>query len=323
MAIQANIQIAHVDRIRRHSRALVRELGFMNQALAETDLSPSAVHAILEIGGAGKKTAQEIGDALLLEKSTVSRLLASLIAQSLLTQGRAPGDARRKHFRLTGAGVALFEKIERFARRQVANALENIGAPTTETIIAGLSAYADALKDSRQNKDLSTRQVPQPGVEIVPGYSTGLLGRMVAMHASFYARKAGFGREFETLVARDMAQFLTRIDRPANGTWFARKDNEIVGGISIDGEELGPGIGHIRWFIVDDAARGAGLGTRLMNAAMEFVEEQKFSEVHLWTFEGLAAARALYESRGFVLAGQKLGQKWGTQVLEQKFVWKR
>ncbi|WP_342212198.1 hypothetical protein [Roseitalea porphyridii] len=41
---------ATIAHIRDASRRLVRELGFMQATLAGTDLSPSAVHAIIEIG---------------------------------------------------------------------------------------------------------------------------------------------------------------------------------------------------------------------------------------------------------------------------------
>ena len=36
--------------LRKFSRRLVRELGFMRNTLADSDLAPSAVHAIIEIG---------------------------------------------------------------------------------------------------------------------------------------------------------------------------------------------------------------------------------------------------------------------------------
>jgi len=154
------------------------------------------------------------------------------------------------------------------------------------------------------------------------GYSPGLLGRIVQLHASYYSKKVSFGLEFETLVACDMAAFLTRINRPMNATWFVENNGVIAGGISIDGEDLGAGIGHIRWFIVDDTIRGAGFGSGLMKVAMDFVQEQDFKEVHLWTFDGLKAARVLYEKHGFVLVEENPGQNWGKEVLEQKFVFK-
>ena len=40
-----------ISDLREVSRRLVRELGFMRSTLAQSDLPPSAVHAILEIAG--------------------------------------------------------------------------------------------------------------------------------------------------------------------------------------------------------------------------------------------------------------------------------
>jgi hypothetical protein len=39
----------------------------------------------------------------------------------------------------------------------------------------------------------------------------------------------------------------------------------------------------------------------------------------LWTFEGLNAARHLYEKHGFRVTRQQLGNQWGSEVNEQRF----
>jgi hypothetical protein len=38
------------------------------------------------------------------------------------------------------------------------------------------------------------------------------------------------------------------------------------------------------------------------------------------SFEGLGAARHLYEKRGFRLVEQRRGKQWGTEVNEQRFL---
>jgi GNAT superfamily N-acetyltransferase len=162
-----------------------------------------------------------------------------------------------------------------------------------------------------------------PKAEILAGYRPGLVARLTEMHALFYARAAGFGRRFETIIAHDLAAFCDRLDKPGNAIWASLQDDRIVGGLAIDGEYAGAEIAHLRWFIVDDEMRGAGLGRRLLETALAFSDAQHVAETHLWTFAGLHAARHLYETCGFVQAEERLGTRWGTEMLEQRFVRKR
>lgn len=157
-------------------------------------------------------------------------------------------------------------------------------------------------------------------IQIEAGYRSGAIGRCAEMHALFYVRMSGFGREFEAQVASGIAEFSARLGKACNGLWLALQSEHIVGTIAIDGEDLGPGIAHLRWFIVDDGIRGSGIGRRLLADAISFCDQRDFRETHLWTFKGLDAARRLYEAHGFVLAEERPGTQWGTEVLEQRFV---
>ncbi len=157
-------------------------------------------------------------------------------------------------------------------------------------------------------------------VSIESGYRPGIIGRITEMHALFYARHAGFGRYFESQVAAALASFADRLDNPVNGLWTAVQDGRVAGSVAIDGQDLGGGIAHLRWFIVDDGLRGTGAGRRLLTAALDFCDRQTFTAVHLWTFAGLHAARRLYESTAFTLAEERNGRQWGETVREQRFV---
>jgi GNAT superfamily N-acetyltransferase len=70
---------------------------------------------------------------------------------------------------------------------------------------------------------------------------------------------------------------------------------------------------------VSDTLRGKGVGKRLIQAAVDFCRSQRYPRVYLWTFEGLHAARHLYETAGFQLVEQHRGTQWGTEVIEQRF----
>ena len=302
-----------IGAIRTASRDLVRHLGFMGGKFAGTNLPPSAVHALIEIESGGV-TARDLTERLHLEKSSISRMLRKLVETGEVIE-QPDEDGRVKFLALTEAGQQRARTIHAFAHAQVSEALDRLKPGQAHKISEGLALYSAAL---------AARALPQtPQVAVIPGYQTGLIARITQMHALYYARTAGFGQRFEAGVAGGLAEFCTRLPRPGNAIWAAVYEEEIVGSIAIDGEDLGEDIAHLRWFILDDHVWGTGTGRRLLSAALDFVNEKGFAEVHLWTFSGLNAARYLYEGHGFKLEEERSGTQWGKEVLEQRFVRRR
>ena len=160
----------------------------------------------------------------------------------------------------------------------------------------------------------------QDTVEIVTGYRPGIIGRCLELQALYYAGHAGFGRTFEAGRANDIADFFHRGPPNRSEFWSAHKGEVVVGTIAVDSEGLEANVAQVRWFVVEDSTRGAGLGRTLLRAALEFCDRSGFAETHLWTFDGLAAARHLYEQAGFVLIAENETAEWGPVVLKQQFV---
>jgi GNAT superfamily N-acetyltransferase len=61
------------------------------------------------------------------------------------------------------------------------------------------------------------------------------------------------------------------------------------------------------------------VGSQLLGAAMAFCRAKAYPKVYLWTFDGLHAARHLYEKHGFTLSRTQRGSQWGKEVDEQLF----
>ena len=313
--VQPNTEL--IERVREASRRLVRELGFMEDTLAGTSMSASAVHALIEVGSRRVTTARELAVTLRLEKSTVSRLLKTMIENGYIAERRDEADGRLKHLELTEKGDLTFAEISRTASDRVATALLALDESGFDHVVRGLEHYADALERSAGSK---LDAAAASDVCVLRGYTAGIVGRTVSMHAAYYGRTVGFGLPFEAKVGREMSEFLIRLDNPLNAIWAAMRAGRIVGTVSIDGEDLGDGIAHLRWFIVGDGQRGMGIGAKLIEAAMDFVDEAGFQETQLWTFKGLDAARRLYERVGFELVEEMPGARWGETVQEQRFV---
>ncbi|EJF31578.1 MULTISPECIES: helix-turn-helix domain-containing GNAT family N-acetyltransferase [Enterobacteriaceae] len=309
-----------IESIRASSRQVVRELGFLNSTLAATNYSASAVHALLEIDSRENVTAADLVQILGLEKSSVSRMIGKLRKAGELFESVSDEDARARRLRLTAQGKQTVREIHRYGRMRVEKALAHLNTPAQQSVAAGLSNYAQALKACRGEL---TGDEGRKNFEIMTGYQPGVIGRVAEMHANYYSKHYNFGYFFEGKVAAGLAEFSGRLDRPCNRIWVVLHNGKIVGSVSIDGEDLGNHEAHLRWFILDDECHGSGIGRALLREAMRFCDEYGFSAVQLWTFSGLNAARHLYESMGFKLTREWQGEQWGSSMLEQQFTRKR
>lgn len=157
-------------------------------------------------------------------------------------------------------------------------------------------------------------------IEIARGYIPGSIGRVSELHGVYYHEHWGFGLFFEAKVAAELSEFLRRYDQNRDGFWTLSVNGCVEGAIAMDGihGENDEGA-HLRWFIVSDALRGRGAGHRLMNTALGFCRDRGYKKAFLWTFEGLGAARHLYEKNGFMVVEEHQGTRWGREVKEQRF----
>lgn len=160
----------------------------------------------------------------------------------------------------------------------------------------------------------------EPEMKIEKGYVPGSIGRIAELHGTYYHKHWGFGLYFEAKVAAELSEFLRRYDDNRDGVWIATCKGRVEGSIVIDGIHADREGAHLRWFILSDALRGKGVGRKLLAHAMDFCKERGYKKVFLHTFEGLDAARRLYEEAGFTLMRQQKGVQWGTEVSEQYFV---
>ncbi len=160
-------------------------------------------------------------------------------------------------------------------------------------------------------------------IQILTGYTPGSIGKVVELHATYYARHWGFGLFFEAMVATGLASFLSRYDESQDRFWIAVDGQRIVGSITIDGSEATTKGAHLRWFILDPEYQGKGVGRHLMEEAMRFCEDKNFQRVSLSTFAGLDSARHLYEKWGFRLVEEHESDTWGVRVKEQAWEWGR
>jgi GNAT superfamily N-acetyltransferase len=72
-----------------------------------------------------------------------------------------------------------------------------------------------------------------------------------------------------------------------------------------------PGTAQLRMLIVEPAARGLGLGQRLVEACHAFARDAGYRRMRLWTNSVLLAARGIYTKAGYRLVATESHHSFG------------
>lgn len=105
-------------------------------------------------------------------------------------------------------------------------------------------------------------------------------------------------------------------DDPANKLWVAADGDKIIGTISViktkDGE------GQLRLFGTDISRHGEGIGTALMDTAMEYCRSRKLHHIILWTIDICKDALKLYAKYGFHMTDTKPNTTWAAYPMTEE-----
>ncbi len=141
------------------------------------------------------------------------------------------------------------------------------------------------------------------------------MGEVVRLHGALYAREYGYDMTFEALVASIAAQFVRNFDPARERCWIAEMNGAVVGSVFV--VEKTPTVAKLRLLIVAPAARGLGVGRRLVKACIRFARRAGYAKLVLWTQSHLDAARRIYESEGFRRVARRRHRSFGKNLVAE------
>src|SRR4029079_5930900 len=109
------LSIEAINELRRNARSVVRELGLLNDAYFEIGVTLAERHLLIELTLCPSPTMGEIAERLLLDKSTVSRLISNAVKKGYVKCIMDEKDKRKRFLKITEKGMQTLNAFEPIA----------------------------------------------------------------------------------------------------------------------------------------------------------------------------------------------------------------
>jgi len=291
--------------VRRFNRFYTRQIGVLREKPYKGPFSLTEVRVLYELAHRERTTATGLSNDLGLDAGYLSRMLTGFERRGWLDKKPCKADGRQSLLSLTGQGRKIFAPLDARSRQEIGELLSDLAAGEQSQLI-------DAMRTIE--KLLGAQSAEKPAY-ILRSHQPGDMGWVVYRHGVLYSQEYRYDEHFEALVAEIVAKFIQHFDPKRERCWIAEKDGEIVGSVFLVRQSKT--VAKLRLLLVEPAARGLGIGNRLVEECVHFARQVGYQKITLWTQSSLHAARSIYEKAGFRLVAQKPHHSWGHDLVAE------
>lgn len=293
-----------IEAVRAFNRFYTNRIGVLDRAYLDTPYTLTEARVIYELANGGAATASQLTTELSLDPAYVSRMLKNFAGAGMVDIRKDPADGRGRLLGLTQDGKAVAADLAERSRASIATLISPLDERARHRLTAALGDVTALLAG----------ESPVRPIRIRP-HRAGDMGRVIASQAESYAESYGWNEEYEALVAEICARFLRDFDPAREHCWIAEQDGALVGSVFL--VKASETVAKLRLLHVDEAARGHGLGTRLVADCIRFARDAGYRRLELWTNDVLVAARRIYQSAGFTLEKEEAHRSFGQDLVGQ------
>jgi DNA-binding MarR family transcriptional regulator/GNAT superfamily N-acetyltransferase len=289
--------IPRIDTVRRFNRFYTRKIGVLQEAWLGGPFSLTQARVLYELAHRERPTATLIRNNLELDPGYLSRMLSSFQKRGLVKKTPSKEDGRQSLLALTDKGRQQFAPLEARTVEQVADMLEKLSENQQKQLTAAIYTIEKLLGAEE------TAKTETKAPYLLRPHQVGDMGWIVHRQGVLYAQEYGYDERFEALAAEIAAKFIQNYDEKRERCWIAEKDDEVVGSVFLVAESKI--VAKLRLLYVEPAARGLGIGSRLVAECVRFARQAGYKKIVLWTPSELDAARHVYKKAGFRVVQKK------------------
>ncbi|MBV9794062.1 MAG: MarR family transcriptional regulator [Actinobacteria bacterium] len=295
-----------VAAVRAFNRLYTNVIGLLRGSYLGTPYSLTEARLLFELGQRDRTEVTALRQRLDIDAGYLSRILSRFEADQLISRSRSGTDARRQIITLEPAGRELQQRLDGRAAEQIGGLLASLSEDAQRRLVSSVREITQVLADTPAPRAYLLRE-PRPGD----------FGWVVQRQAAGYAAEYGWDGTYEALVARIVADYVDHRDPAREAAWIAEVDGERVGSILC--VRKSDTVAKLRLLYVDPAARGLGIGSKLVEECMRFARAAGYTEMTLWTNSVLAEARRIYERAGFTLVDEEPHHSYGVDLVGQNW----
>lgn len=296
-----------IHAVRRFNRFYTRQIGLLQEGLLASPFSLTEARVLYELAHREKVTAAHLADELRLDPGYLSRILRNFQHGGLVVKEPSVEDRRRKLLALTRRGEEAFATLNAASRTEIEALLQGLPEPDQQRLVQAMTTIEGLLGARGEHR------VPY----ILRPHRSGDMGWVVQRHGQLYNREYGWDETFEALVAEIVARFVGTYDPKTERCWIAEREGENVGSVFLVRHPEREGVAKLRLLLVEPAARGLGIGRRLVRECTAFARQVGYGTITLWTNSVLHAARRIYETEGYRLVEEEPHHSFGHDLVGQ------
>ncbi len=300
----ATVSPDRIAAVRAFNRSYTKFLGALNEHLLSTPFSLTEARVLFELGQRDETEVAVLRQATGLDAGYLSRLLSRFEDNGLVRRDKSGSDARRQVIRLTTKGRDAFRVLDTKSIGQIRELLADLTEEEQVRLIEAMEMIRNRVDRPTARPDVALRD-PAPGD----------FGWVIERNGALYAAEHGWDSSYEALVAQIVADYLGKHDPDRERAWIAELNGERVGAIFCVRKD--DTTAKLRLLHVEPSARGAGVGTVLVEECVRFAKSAGYREMELWTVSLLAPARRIYQRAGFTLVEEDTAMRFGHELTGQ------
>lgn len=297
-----------IAKVRSFNRFFTRHIGVLREGLLQTEFTLTELRVLYELAHYGDQQPVVLCRQLGLDRGYLSRIVSKFESAGMVSKISSTIDGRAKLLQLTAYGRTIYEPLDRRSCEEVDDMLSCLDDTEQQRLLDAMNTIQTILDKNGAMK------FAEPFV--LRTHRPGDMEWITCRHGELYSQQQGWNSSFEVLVGQICHAFERDYDPDLERCWIAEMGGERVGSIAVtrSGDN---GIAKLRLLLVEEKARGSGLGSHLVDTCHHFARAAGYRKIRLWTTSQQEEARHIYRNKGYVLVAEEPAHAFGKDMVNE------